>query len=72
VSSTYTREAPIVNRFVDLNICKIEQDGFYYFGKVNGKKCSFKIDTGSDVSVLNKKLINKNIRKIRIEKCNLR
>jgi len=68
VSSTYTREAPIVNRFVDLSICRIEQDDFYYVGKVNDKKCSFKIDTGSDISVLNKKLVDRNIKKIRIKK----
>jgi len=72
VNSIYTREAPIVNRFVDLSICRIEQDNFYYVGKVNNKKCSFKIDTGSDISVLNKKLVNKSMEKIRIRNCNLR
>jgi len=67
VSSTFTQKAPIVNRFVDLSICRIGQDNFYYDGKINGTKCSFKIDTGSDISVLNKKLVNRNMRKIRIK-----
>lgn len=70
MSSTYTQKAPIVNRFVDLSICRIGQDNFYYDGKIDGKKCSFKIDT--DVSIFNEKLVNRNMRKIRIKNCNLR
>ncbi|KMQ82652.1 krab-a domain-containing protein, partial [Lasius niger] len=28
-------------------------------GKINGKKCSFKVDTGSDVSIVNSKIVDK-------------
>lgn len=72
MSSINTRKAPIINCFVDLSICNIGQNNFYYKGKINGEKCSFKIDTSSDISVLNKKLVNKDIKKIQIKNCNLR
>lgn len=32
------------------------RDIFSFIGKINGKPCSFKIDTGSDVSVLSARL----------------
>lgn len=49
VSSTYTREASIVNQFVDSSICRIRRNNFYYDGKIDGEKYSFKINTDSDV-----------------------
>jgi len=38
------------------NSCK----HFYYKGKIKGKDCSFKIDTGFDVSLINEKFVLKN------------
>lgn len=62
----------MLTRFTDLDVGRIRENNFYYNGKINDKKCSFKVDTGSDISVLNKKLINKDMKKIRVRNCNLK
>jgi hypothetical protein len=30
---------------------------FYFHGKIDEKDCSFKIDTGSDISIINEKFV---------------
>jgi len=35
-----------------------EENPFCFKGIVGGKLCFFKVDTGSDVSILNRKLVN--------------
>lgn len=40
----------------DVNDDKLKKN-FCYLGTVNGKNCSFRVDTDSDVSILNEKLV---------------
>jgi len=45
---------------------------FYYKGELEGKDCSLKIDTGSDVSLVNEKFIQKNKERLPIKERNLK
>ncbi|KYN09428.1 hypothetical protein ALC57_18460, partial [Trachymyrmex cornetzi] len=44
---------------------------FCFQGEVNNKRCILRIDTGSDVSILNDNLIESNQCKIKIDNCSL-
>ena len=65
---------PDVKQTYLLNVRRIKTNVnyFYYKGKVDGKECSFKVDTGSDVSILNRKLVDNEMKKIRIGNLNLK
>lgn len=54
MGSTYVKNAP-------LDYCRefYDSKSFLFSGKLNDKNCLFKIDTGSDVSIVSKKLIKK-------------
>lgn len=39
------------------NLSRIKENLFYYKGLIDSNNCNFKIDTGSDISVLNKSLV---------------
>jgi len=43
-----------------------------FFGKINGKYCEFKLDTGSDVTVINPRLVEVNEKHIPVENERLR
>jgi len=58
VSSTVLEKPPIKERFVKNIRNYINDTDFCYYGKLNNKDCSFKIDTGSDVSIVNKKMLD--------------
>lgn len=45
---------------------------FYYKGKLDNSECNFKIDTGSDISILNRKLVREDKRKILFKKGTIR
>jgi len=45
---------------------------FYYTGQLDNKGCIFKIDTGSDISIVNRNLIPFNKVKYKISNCSLR
>jgi len=45
---------------------------FYFTGQLDNKSCIFKIDTGSDVSIVNRNLIPLNKVKFELNNCNLR
>jgi len=45
---------------------------FCFEGKLNKKKCLFRVDTGSDVSIVNCKFIENFERKLSINDCGLR
>lgn len=54
-SSAKNSETPdFKNKF---SVRRIRSSMFSYLGKLNGKHCSFKIDTGSDVSVISGKFL---------------
>lgn len=74
-SSTFPNNSPISNTsdFVEYRIRRVsKKDYFSYFGKLDGKSCLFKIDTGSDVSLLNIKLVGENLEKIPIKDIDLK
>lgn len=58
------------------NIFKINRikhcNNFCYYGKVDNQDCLFRIDTGSDVSILNKRFANENRIKLEVKDCNLK
>jgi len=68
---TYESQSPKVNYFC-LNRVKRLNEDFCYKGKLNGKICSFRIDTGSDVSIINNKFIEGTERKFDVKNCKLR
>jgi len=69
--STIMAEAPgIVNQC--FRISRIKKSFFCYKGIIDGKTCLFKIDTGSDVSVVNERLIGGSKFRFEIENCFLR
>jgi len=47
-------------------------DPFVFRGKINGKYCDFKLDTGSDVTVINPRLVDVNEKHIPVENERLR
>jgi len=53
-------------------ISKIKKNSFTYKGNIDGEICLFKIDTGSDVSVVNGKLIRGPKRRYEMENCYLK
>jgi len=58
VSLTVFEKPPIKECFVkNIRNCVKDTD-FYYYGKLDDKDCRFKIDTGSDVSIVNKRMSN--------------
>jgi len=58
VSSTVSGKPPIKDYFVkNIRNCVKDTD-FCYYGKVDDKDCNFKIDTGSDVSIVNKRMLD--------------
>lgn len=72
-NSTYKIKAPGGG---DGNIFKINRikhcNNFCYYGSVENQDCSFRIDTGSDVSILNKKFVNRNKVKLGVKGYNLK
>lgn len=51
--STFNKNAPEnINIFRVNSICK-ENDDFCYIGTVNNRKCNCKIDTDSEISIIN-------------------
>jgi len=58
VSSTVSEESPIKSYFVKNIRNSVENTDFCYHGKLNDKYCNFKIDTGSDVSIVNKRMLD--------------
>jgi len=53
------------------NFSDISCKNFYYNGKIEGRNCSFKIDTGSDVSLVNEKFIQRSKKRLSIKERNL-
>ncbi|KYN29414.1 hypothetical protein ALC57_01147 [Trachymyrmex cornetzi] len=45
---------------------------FCFEGEVNNKRCNFRIDTGSDISILNDDLVGSDDFKVKINNCNLK
>jgi len=68
---TYESQSPKVNYFCLDKVKQLNED-FCYKGKLNGKICSFRIDTGSDVSIINNKFIEGTERKFDVKNCKLR
>jgi len=59
-------------RNVSKNLEKIFQinenaDPFIFRGKINEKYCDFKLDTGSDVTVINSRLVDESEKRIPVE-----
>src|SRR5580765_8257699 len=54
-----------VNRIFNKNL-------FIYQGMVDGENCTFKVDMGSDISILNEKLVRGPRRQFKINKCSLK
>jgi len=48
-------QAPITFKTGRIGILK---ERFSYFGILNGRECLFRIDTGSDVSIVNQRFID--------------
>jgi len=61
-----------VSNFNSFNFSDISCKDFYYKGKIEEKDCSFKIDTGSEVSLVNEKFILKNKKKLTVKEKNLK
>jgi len=70
--SAYEENTP--NSFKTHRINRMKQDfnDFSFKGRLDGKNCFFKIDTGSDVSILSKRLAQNGKRRIINENCYLR
>ena len=75
--------APVVNRFArneyfnvsNVNVSDFSvpsHKNFYYKGKLERKNCCFKIDTGSDVSLVNERFIDKNKKRLAVKEINLK
>jgi len=47
-------------------------EDFYYVRQLDNKSCVFKIDTGFDMSIVNKSLVVPNKIKFKLSNCNLR
>ena len=43
----------------------VREEKFIYYGRLEGKTCSFKIDTGSDVSIVYCKFVKKESKKLK-------
>lgn len=58
----------------EFNVNRINNncDNFCFAGKIDKNKCVFKIDTGSDISILNSRLVRAEKKRIHVENCNLR
>lgn len=63
-NSTFGEGAPSVvkknfkfKKNFELKRVKQSSESFCYLGSVNGKECVFRIDTGSDVSILSRKFV---------------
>jgi len=69
--STNKDQTPKFN-FSFLKRVKRLSEDFCYKGKLNGKECLFRVDTGSDVSIISNKFINGTERKIDVGNCRLR
>jgi len=69
--STNEDQTPKFN-FSFLKRVKRLSEDFCYKGKLNGKECLFRVDTGSDVSIISNKFINGTERKIDVGDCKLR
>jgi hypothetical protein len=50
----------------------MQKNNFCFRGFVDDQPCIFKIDTGSDVSVLNKRFVKENKQRVFVKHCNLR
>jgi len=69
--STDTVDVPkIFNHCFRIN--RIKKNSFSYKGNIDSKVCLFKIDTGSDVSVVNEKLIRGSKRRYVMKNCFLK
>jgi len=51
-----------------INRIKTKNNYFYHRGKIDGKKLFFKIDTGSDISILNSSLVEREKKEILIKR----
>lgn len=56
----------------NINGIKSRENYFTYVEKLNGEKCSFKVDTGSDISILNISNLVSEKKRIFLENCCLR
>jgi len=56
-----------VSNFISSNFLNISCKNFYYKGKIEGKDCFFKIDTGSDVSLINEQFVLKNKKRLTVK-----
>lgn len=66
-SSTCSENAPEDIKNYRISRIKEKSDYFIYTGQINGEPCKFKIDTGSDISIVNEKLIKKSNQRILIK-----
>lgn len=74
MGSTSASNAPDDNYFKTFSINRIKQnsDCFCYGGKLDCIYCNFKIDTDSNVFILNKKFVKEEKERINVEDCKLR
>jgi len=88
VSSAKTERSPQIIYSVNNCSCNIIDDicccdvhvtnqfsnlkDFYFTGQLDNKNCIFKIDTGSDISIVNRNLITSNKVKYKLNNCSLR
>ena len=55
-----------------INRLKYNSMNFCFKGEINNKHCIFRIDTSSDVSILNDNLVRSDESKVKINNCNLK
>lgn len=68
VNSTKKRNASMLRKDYEINrVISSLGNYFCYEGKINEQKCQFKIDTGSEVSILNRKFSDGGEEKISIK-----
>src|SRR5580765_5558516 len=69
-SSTRKIKAPKFEN-VNYDVNRISTD-FCYYGTIDNKSCIFKLDTGSDVTILNSKMVSLPRQRIPVSNCKLR
>lgn len=71
ISSTCDVKAPEINNIFVHKINRITIS-FRYYGTIDNKSCIFKLDTSSDMSVFNAKIVNFSKQLIPINNCKLK
>jgi len=62
----------VTNKFSFRNKTENNVKDFCFAGQLNNKNCTFKIDTGSDISIVNRNLMASNKVKFELNNCSLR